>query len=33
MMQVNSIINLLQKTKIDSSWAFAGKTRKDTAII
>lgn len=33
MTQINPIINLLQKTKINPSWAFADKTRKDTAYI
>lgn len=33
MIQAKSIIDLLQRTKIDSSWAFADKTRKDTAYI
>ena len=31
MAKTKSIIELLRKTKIESSWAFADKTRKDTA--
>jgi len=33
MMRTNLIIDLVQKTKIDSSWTFADKTRRDTAYI
>lgn len=28
-----AIISLLNKTKIDKSWSFSDKTRKDTAYI
>ncbi len=33
MTKIIDIIKLFQKIKVDSSWAFAGKTRKDTAYI
>jgi len=33
MIQTKSIIGLLRKIKIKPSWAFAGKTKKDTTYV